>query len=179
MWAVDQLLPHLHLGFPREEAEGIPTNWRRNVLLVLAITLHNMPEGLAVGVAFGALSVDSPSASLGTAIALTLGMGIQNLPEGAAVSLPLRREGLSRRKSFWYGQMSGAVEPVAGVLGAVAVVLIKPILPYALVFAAGAMIYVVVEELIPESQLEKNTHVATLGSMIGFALMMALEVALG
>jgi ZIP family zinc transporter len=179
LWVVDKLLPHLHLGFPKEEAEGIKTNWQRSVLLVLAITLHNIPEGLAVGVAFGALAADLPSATLAGAIALALGIGIQNFPEGAAVSVPLRREGFSRIKSFWYGQMSGAVEPVAGVVGALAVIMMRPILPYALAFAAGAMIYVVVEELIPESQLEKNTDVATLGAMCGFAVMMTLDVALG
>ncbi len=146
---------------------------------MLAITLHNIPEGLAVGVAFGALASDMPSATLAGAMALALGIGIQNFPEGAAVSVPLRREGLSRLKSFWYGQVSGIVEPIAGVLGAAAVILIKPILPYALAFAAGAMIYVVVEELIPESQLEKNTDIATMGAMGGFAVMMTLDVALG
>jgi len=172
-------LPHLHPGFPMEEAEGVSTSWRRSVLLVLAITIHNIPEGLAVGVAFGALAADLPSASLGGAIALAIGIGIQNFPEGTAVSVPLRREGLSRFKCFWYGQLSGIVEPVAGVLGAVAVIFMKPILPYALSFAAGAMIYVVVEELIPESQLEKHTDVATIGAMIGFAVMMTLDVALG
>jgi ZIP family zinc transporter len=179
LWAVDKILPHLHLGFPIEEAEGIHTHWHRSVLLVLAITLHNIPEGLAVGVAFGALGADLPSATLAGAIALALGIGIQNFPEGAAVSVPLRREGMSRIKSFWYGQLSGAVEPVAGVIGAAAVILMRPILPYALAFAAGAMIYVVVEELIPESQLEKNTDIATVGAMLGFAVMMTLDVALG
>ena len=179
LWAIDHFLPHLHFGFPMEEAEGIKTRWQRSVLLVLAITLHNIPEGLAVGVAFGAVSADLPSASLAGAIALALGIGIQNFPEGTAVSVPLRREGMSRLKSFWYGQLSGFVEPIAGVIGAGAVVLMRPLLPYALAFAAGAMIYVVVEELIPESQLEKNTHVATFGSMLGFAVMMMLDVALG
>jgi ZIP family zinc transporter len=179
LWIVDRLLPHLHLGFPIEEAEGIKTSWHRSVLLVLAITLHNVPEGLAVGVAFGALGAGLPAASLVGAVALALGIGIQNFPEGAAVSVPLRREGFSRLKSFWYGQLSGLVEPAAGVLGAAAVLLMRPILPYALAFAAGAMIYVVVEELIPESQLEKNTHVATFGAMLGFAVMMMLDVALG
>ncbi len=179
LWVVDKILPHLHLGFPIEEAEGIKTSWRRSVLLVLAITLHNIPEGLAVGVAFGALGADLPSASLAGAVALALGIGIQNFPEGAAVSVPLRREGMSRFKSFWYGQISGMVEPVAGVLGAAAVLYVRPILPYALAFAAGAMIYVVVEELIPESQLEKNTHAATFGAMLGFTVMMILDVALG
>jgi len=179
LWVVDKLLPHLHPGFPKEEAEGLSTSWRRSVLLVLAITIHNIPEGLAVGVAFGALAADLPSASLGGAIALAVGIGIQNFPEGTAVSIPLRREGFSRLKSFWYGQLSGLVEPIAGVLGAVAVIFMKPMLPYALAFAAGAMIYVVVEELIPESQLEKHTDVATIGAMLGFAVMMTLDVALG
>ena len=179
LWIIDKLLPHLHPGFPKEEAEGLSTSWRRSVLLVLAITIHNIPEGLAVGVAFGALAADLPSASLGGAIALAIGIGIQNFPEGTAVSVPLRREGFSRLKSFWYGQLSGLVEPIAGVLGAVAVIFMKPMLPYALSFAAGAMIYVVVEELIPESQLEKHTDVATIGAMMGFAVMMTLDVALG
>jgi len=179
LWIADKILPHLHLGFPMAEAEGLKTSWQRSVLLVLAITLHNIPEGLAVGVAFGALASDIPSATLAGAMALAIGIGIQNFPEGAAVSVPLRREGVSRLKSFWYGQLSGVVEPVAGVIGAAAVIFIKPILPYALAFAAGAMIYVVVEELIPESQLEKNTDVATMGAMGGFAVMMTLDVALG
>jgi len=176
---VDRILPHLHLGLPPEEAEGIHTTWRRSILLVLAITLHNVPEGMAVGVAFGALAADLPSASLAGAAVLALGIGIQNFPEGMAVSIPLRREGMSRGKSFWYGQLSGVVEPVAGVIGAAAVVLIRPILPYALAFAAGAMIFVVVEELIPESQSGRNTDIATFGALIGFAVMMILDVALG
>jgi ZIP family zinc transporter len=179
LWLIDKILPHLHLGFPDEEAEGIKTSWRRSVLLVLAITLHNFPEGLAVGVAFGAVAAGVPAATLTGAIALALGIGIQNFPEGAAVSVPLRREGMSRLKSFWYGQMSGVVEPIAGVLGATAVVLARPILPYALAFAAGAMIFVVVEELIPESQLERGADIATIGAMLGFAVMMTLDVALG
>jgi ZIP family zinc transporter len=179
LWGVDKILPHLHLGYPTEEAEGIKTSWQRSVLLVLAITLHNFPEGLAVGVAFGAVAAGLPMASLGGAMALALGIGLQNFPEGMAVSVPLRREGMSRLKSFWYGQLSGAVEPIAGVLGAAAVLLMRPILPYALAFAAGAMIYVVVEELIPESQLESSTDVATIGAMLGFAVMMTLDVALG
>jgi ZIP family zinc transporter len=179
LWAVDKVLPHLHIGYPTEEAEGIKTSWQRSVLLVLAITLHNIPEGLAVGVAFGAVGAGLPAASLGGAIALALGIGIQNFPEGAAVSVPLRREGMSRPRSFWYGQLSGIVEPIAGVLGAAAVFYISPILPYALAFAAGAMIYVVVEELIPEAQIESITDVATVGAMLGFAVMMTLDVALG
>ncbi len=179
LWGIDRILPHLHIGFPMEEAEGVKTGWQRSVLLVLAITLHNFPEGLAVGVAFGALAADLPSATLGGAIALALGIGIQNFPEGAAVSIPLRREGFSRLKAFGYGQASGVVEPIAGVIGAAAVLLMRPLLPYALAFAAGAMIYVVVEELIPEAQLKKNTDIATIGAMLGFAVMMTLDVALG
>jgi len=172
-------LPHLHIGFAMSEAEGIKTSWQRSTLLCLAITLHNIPEGLAVGVAFGAVAAGGPSASLMGAIALAVGIGIQNFPEGTAVAVPLRREGMSRRKSFWYGQLSGMVEPVAGVIGAAAVIWIEPLLPYALSFAAGAMIYVVVEEVIPESQLARNTDLATVGAMCGFALMMTLDVALG
>jgi len=179
LWGVDKLLPHLHPGFPTREAEGMKTSWQRSVLLVLAITLHNIPEGLAVGVAFGAAAAGQSSASIGAAVALAIGIGIQNFPEGAAVSVPLRREGLSRAKSFFYGQMSGVVEPIAGVAGAALVILMQPILPYALSFAAGAMIYVVAEELIPESQAEKHSDVATIGVMCGFALMMTLDVALG
>jgi len=179
LWGVDAVLPHLHMGQPREEAEGISTTWRRSVLLVLAITMHNIPEGLAVGVAFGAVASQMGGASLAGAVALAVGIGLQNFPEGLAVSVPLRREELSRGRAFWYGQLSGTVEPIAGVLGAAAVLLIQPILPYALAFAAGAMIYVVVEELIPESQLESITDVATVGAMLGFTVMMVLDVALG
>lgn len=176
---IDLFLPHLHLGFPVAEAEGIHTKWRRSILLVLAITLHNIPEGLAVGVAFGAVAADLPSATLAGAIALAIGIGIQNFPEGVAVAVPLRAEGMSRARSFWYGQVSALVEPVAGVMGAAAVLFMKPILPYALAFAAGAMIFVVVEELIPEAQLSKNTDFATSGAMLGFVIMMILDVALG
>ncbi len=176
---VDRILPHLHINYQIEEVEGIKTSWQRSVLLILAITLHNFPEGLAVGVAFGAVAAGLPSATLAGAVALAIGIGIQNFPEGAAVSVPLRREGLSRFKCFWYGQLSGVVEPIAGVLGAAAVILMRPILPYALSFAAGAMIFVVIEELIPESQMEKGADVATMGAMLGFAVMMILDVALG
>ncbi len=176
---IDKVLPHLHLGYPTEDAEGIKTSWHRSVLLVLAITLHNIPEGLAVGVAFGAVATGDPSASLGAAIALAIGIGIQNFPEGTAVSVPLRREGLSRLKSFWYGQLSGFVEPIAGVIGVLALLIAKPVLPYALAFAAGAMIFVVVEEVIPEAQRSGNTHPATAGAMLGFVVMMVLDVALG
>jgi ZIP family zinc transporter len=179
LFAVDKILPHLHLGLPKSEAEGISTTWQNSILLVLAITLHNFPEGLAVGVAFGALAAGLPSATLAGAVALAVGIGIQNFPEGTAVSVPLRREGFSRSKSFFYGQLSGIVEPIAGVLGALAVIVVRPLLPYALAFAAGAMIYVVVEELVPESQREKHSDIATIGAMLGFAVMMTLDVALG
>ena len=176
---VDSLLPHLHVIPSGDNKEGIKTSWQRSILLVFAVTLHNIPEGLAVGVAFGALSENMTMGSLAGAIALAIGIGLQNFPEGAAVSIPLRREGLSRTKSFLYGQASGIVEPISGVLGALAVILIKPLLPYALAFAAGAMIYVVVEELIPEAQSSGNSDFATMGSMLGFAVMMTLDVALG
>lgn len=178
----DAYLPHLHIGFPMEEAEGVETSWRRATLLVLAITLHNIPEGLAIGVLFGAAATGieaAGGATVGGAIALAIGIGIQNFPEGTAVSVPLRREGVSVGKSFWYGQLSGIVEPISCVIGAAAVLLVQPILPYALAFAAGAMIYVVVEELIPESQLSGNTDIATMGTMVGFSIMMLLDVALG
>lgn len=179
LWLTDKILPHLHPGLQIQQAEGLHTHWRKSILLVLAITLHNIPEGLAVGVAFGALAADHPSASLAGAVALALGIGIQNFPEGVAVSVPLRREGLTRLKSFWYGQLSGAVEPVAAVIGAALVIAMRPILPYALAFAAGAMIFVVVEEVIPEAQLAGNNDLATMGAISGFALMMTLDVALG
>ncbi|MCJ7661851.1 MAG: ZIP family metal transporter [Anaerolineales bacterium] len=179
LFAIDKVIPHLHLGFPESDAEGVKTSWHRSILLVMAITLHNFPEGLAVGVAFGALGAGYPGASLGAAIALTIGIGLQNFPEGMAVSVPLRREGLTRTRSFLYGQASGMVEPIAGVIGAAAVIYMSAILPYALAFAAGAMIYVVVEELIPESQLGDSTDIATIGTMCGFAVMMIRDVALG
>lgn len=175
---LDMVLPHLHPGFPSSEAEGIKTSWRRTTLLVLAVTLHNIPEGLAVGVAFGALREGIDAATLPGAIALAIGIGIQNLPEGLAISMPLRREGFSRIKSFLFGQFSGLVEPIAGVIGVMAVTHSRFILPYALSFAAGAMIFVVVEELIPESQKNGNTDVATMGAITGFAVMMLLDVGL-
>ncbi|WP_022835322.1 ZIP family metal transporter [Salisaeta longa] len=179
----DAVLPHLHTGAAnRSEAEGLPTEWRRSTLLVLAITLHNIPEGLAVGVTFGAAAsaLDvSTGATLAAAVTLALGIGLQNFPEGIAVSMPLRGQGMSKSKSFWYGQLSGVVEPISAVLGAAAVLAIQPLLPYALAFAAGAMIYVVVEELIPESQRAGNTDLATMGAMGGFTVMMFLDVALG
>ncbi len=179
MRGIDLILPHLHPGDSQELAEGIDTAWRRTTLLVLAVTLHNIPEGLAVGVAFGGAAMGVPSASVGGAIVLAVGIGIQNFPEGTAVSMPLRGEGISRLKSFWYGQLSGMVEPVAGVIGAAAATVSRPILPYALGFAAGAMIFVVVEEVIPESHRKGNEDLATMGTMIGFTVMMSLDVAFG
>jgi len=176
----DRILPHLHPGLAAPE--GLKTSWQRSTLLVLAITLHNIPEGLAVGVAFGAakqLSGDAQAAQVGAAIALAIGIGLQNFPEGTAVALPLRREGMSRIRCFWYGQLSAAVEPAAGVLGAFLVITIATILPYALAFAAGAMIFVVAEELIPEAQRNGNVDLATGGVIAGFAVMMTLDVALG
>ncbi|MBU1022946.1 ZIP family metal transporter, partial [bacterium] len=179
LFIIDKTLPHLHLGLKMDQAEGIKTSWQRSVLLVMAITLHNIPEGLAVGVAFGAVAHGMDSATIGGAIALAIGIGIQNFPEGTAVAMPLRREGMSRMKAFMYGQASGIVEPIAGVIGAALVLQMLEILPYALAFAAGAMIFVVVEELIPESQRKNNTDLATIALMIGFAVMMSLDVALG
>jgi ZIP family zinc transporter len=174
---LDLLLPHLHPGMKMSEAEGIHTSWRRSVLLVSAITLHNIPEGLAIGVAFGAAAAGIDGASLGAAIALAVGIGLQNFPEGTAVSMPLRREGISRGRSFFYGQLSAVVEPFAAIIGAAAVVFAKPILPYALAFAAGAMIFVVAEELIPEAK-RGSPDIAALALMVGFAVMMTLDVAL-
>jgi ZIP family zinc transporter len=177
IFGLDKVLPHLHINF--KEAEGIKTPWHRTTLLTLAITLHNIPEGLAIGVLFGGVAAGLPEASIAGAVVLAIGIGIQNFPEGIAVSMPLRRQGMSRWKSFFYGQASAAVEPVAAVIGALAVTFFTPILPYALAFAAGAMIFVVVEEVIPETQLDKNTDIATLGFIGGFIIMMILDVALG
>ena len=177
IFGLDKILPHIHINF--KESEGIKTPWHKTTLLVLAITLHNIPEGLAVGVLFGGVAAGIPEASIAGAVALAIGIGIQNFPEGLAVSMPLRRQGVSRLKSFWYGQLSAVVEPVAAVIGAVAVSFFTPILPYALAFAAGAMIFVVVEEVIPETQQDKHTDIATLGFIGGFIVMMTLDVALG
>lgn len=185
---IDKYLPHMHVMTKHEE--GLNSSWHRSILLVLAITLHNIPEGLAVGVAFGyaasAFELSSTGAltpeiiaAIGGAVALAVGIGLQNFPEGAAVSIPLRREGMSRRKAFFIGQFSGMVEPIAGVIGAVLALSMRNILPYSLSFAAGAMIYVVIEELIPESQMMETTKIATIGAMIGFAVMMILDVSLG
>ena len=177
IFGLDKILPHIHINF--KESEGIKTPWHKTTLLVLAITLHNIPEGLAVGVLFGGVAAGLPEASIAGAVVLALGIGIQNFPEGVAVSMPLRRQGVSRFKSFWYGQLSAIVEPFAAVIGAVAVTFFTPILPYALAFAAGAMIFVVVEEVIPETQQDKYTDIATLGFIGGFIVMMSLDVALG
>ncbi len=179
IFALDKFMPHLHINFNKEESEGVPTKWHKSTLLLLAITLHNIPEGLAIGILFGAASMGMEGASITAAIALAIGIGIQNFPEGMAVAMPLRRNGASRRKSFWYGQLSAAVEPVAGVIGAISVIYMQNILPYALSFAAGAMIFVVVEEVIPETQRDKYTDLAVLGFMAGFTIMMILDVALG
>ncbi len=179
IYGLDKILPHLHINFSMNESEGIETNWQRTTLLILAITLHNIPEGLAVGVLFGAVAYDLPGANIYGAVTLAIGIGIQNFPEGIAVSMPLRRQGMSRLKSFWYGQLSAIVEPIAGVLGAIAVLSIQPILPYALAFAAGAMIYVVIEEVVPEAQRDKYTDFSTIGLVLGFIVMMVLDVALG
>lgn len=177
IFGLDKVLPHIHINF--KESEGIKTPWHRTTLMVLAITLHNIPEGLAVGVLFGGVAAGLPEASIAGAVILAIGIGIQNFPEGIAVSMPMRRLGLSRKKSFFYGQASAIVEPIAGVIGAVAVTFFTPILPYALAFAAGAMIFVVVEEVIPETQQDKFTDIATLGFIGGFVVMMTLDVALG
>lgn len=174
IFGIDKILPHMHINF--KVTEGPKTSWRRTTLLVTAITLHNIPEGLAIGVIFGA-AMGEPE-MINTALIITLGLAIQNFPEGFAVAMPLRREGFSRRKSFFYGQLSAVVEPIAGVLGAWMVFTFEPLLPYSLAFAAGAMIYVVIEEVIPESQADKYTDLATLGFIIGFVLMMALDAGL-
>lgn len=177
LFTIDKILPHLHVNF--KKVEGVKTPWQKTTLMVLAITLHNIPEGLAVGILFGGVAAGIPEATIGGAVALALGIGLQNFPEGIAVAMPLRRMGISRRKSFFYGQSSAIVEPIAGVLGAIAVATFTPILPYALAFAAGAMIFVVVEEVIPEAQQNKGTDIATAGFILGFIVMMTLDVALG
>ena len=179
LFLVDKLLPHLHIGPEGSRREGPKSSWQRSILLITAITMHNIPEGLAVGVAFGAAAAGIESAGIASAVALALGIGIQNFPEGLAVSAPLRREGWKAGKSFMYGQFSGMVEPMAGILGAAATLLMRPLLPYALSFAAGAMIYVVADELIPESKNNGHSDFPTIGVMLGFAAMMLLDVALG
>ena len=180
---IDYVVPHLHLSKPIEEAEGMQPKkgLSKSMLLFLAITINNIPEGLAIGVTFGALATQLPGVdgSIMGAIGLAIGIGLQNIPEGSSLSLPIRGEGHSRWKAFWYGSMSAVVEPIAAVIGAAFVLSMTAILPYALAFAAGAMIFVVVEELIPESQSNGNTDIATLSLMVGFVVMMVLDVALG
>lgn len=176
LYLIDKLMPHLHVNF--QKVEGVKTPWQKTTLMILAITIHNIPEGLAIGVLFGGMAAGIPEASIGAALSLAIGIGLQNLPEGIAVSMPLRRMGLSRRKSFFYGQSSAVVEPIAAVIGALAVSAFTPILPYALAFAAGAMIFVVVEEVIPEAQQNKSSDLATLGFIAGFTIMMILDVGL-
>lgn len=177
LFVLDKFLPHLHVNF--KQVEGVKTPWQRATLMVMAITLHNIPEGLAIGVLFGGVAAGIPEATITGAIILTVGIAIQNIPEGIAVTMPLRRLGLSKRRSFFYGQTSAIVEPIAGVIGALAVSFFTPILPYALAFAAGAMVFVVIEEVIPETQQANNTDIATLGFILGFVLMMLLDVGLG
>jgi ZIP family zinc transporter len=179
IYALDKLMPHLHLNFGLSETEGMKSKLHKTTLLILAITLHNIPEGLAVGVLFGAASMGMENTSIIGAITLAIGIGIQNFPEGIAVAMPLRRQGVTRFKSFWYGQLSAIVEPVAGVAGAIAVMYLQPVLPFALAFAAGAMIFVVVEEVIPETQRDQYTDRSVLGFIGGFLVMMILDVALG
>lgn len=177
LFTINKVLPHLHVNFKR--VEGIKTPWQRTTLMILAITLHNIPEGLAVGVLFGGVAAGIPEATIGGAVALALGIGMQNFPEGIAVAVPLRRMGMSRRKSFFFGQATAIVEPIAGVIGALAVMTFTPALPYALAFAAGAMIFVVVEDVIPEAQQNNNSDIVTLGFIGGFVIMMTLDILLG
>ncbi len=177
LFLIDKLLPTLHGSF--RQKNGIKTQKQKTALMILAITLHNIPEGLAIGVLFGGVAIGLPEASIAAAVTLAIGIGLQNFPEGIAVAIPLRRIGMSRRKSFFYGQLSAIVEPIAGVLGVIAVTTFTPILPYALAFAAGAMIYVVINEVIPESQKKGNTDFSTMGFIGGFMIMMILDVALG
>ncbi|MGE4346992.1 MAG: ZIP family metal transporter [Flavobacteriaceae bacterium] len=179
LFGLDKVLPHLHINFKEKDSEGVKTPWQKTTLLTLAITLHNIPEGLAIGILFGGVAMGIPEATIVGALTLAIGIGIQNFPEGIAVAMPLRRMGMSRKKSFLYGQSSALVEPIAAVIGAMAVAFFTPILPYALAFAAGAMIFVVIEEVVPETQQNKNTDIATLGFILGFIVMMSLDVALG
>lgn len=179
---IDRLLPHLHEDTSEGHVEGVRTSWHRSTLLLLAITLHHIPEGLALGVAYGAAALGparADGATLGAALALTIGMGVQNVPEGMAVVMPLRREGMSALRAFTYGQLSAAIEPFAAALGAGAVLLVSGVLPWALGFAAGAMIYVVAEALLPEARRGGHSDAVTLATGIGFAFMTALSLGLG
>lgn len=178
IWILDKVIPHIHMVNGHEEKEGPKIQLSKSVLLFLAITLHNIPEGLAIGVTFGAFSIGQSGITLAAAMALTLGIGLQNFPEGAAVSLPLKTTGVSKLKSFALGSFSGLVEPIASVIGALAVTKLTLILPIALSFSAGAMIYVVIEELVPEAVAEEHNHFGVFGFILGFAIMMILDVAL-
>lgn len=174
---LDNLLPHLHLDSTKPE--GLPSSFKRTTMLIFAVTLHNIPEGMAVGLSFGMAATGNQTVTLTAAFALAIGMALQNFPEGAAISLPLRQEGFSRWKSFFWGGLSGIVEPIAGLLTVLAMSAIAPLMPWLLAFAAGAMLYVVVEELIPEAHLGEHSHIGTFGVMAGFLVMMVLDVALG
>ena len=175
LMALDRLLPHLHIG--SDEAEGLPAHWKRTTMIVLAVTLHNIPEGMAVGLSFSVAAREG--GALAGAVALALGMGLQNFPEGAAVSLPMKSQGVSRKKAFLCGAASGIVEPIFGLLTVLVAGSVAGIMPWVLSFAAGAMIYVVVEELIPEAQLGEHSHAGTASVMAGFLVMMLLDVLLG
>jgi len=179
IYFLDKLVPHLHINFEQMESEGMATKWHQTTLLIIAITLHNIPEGLAVGVLFGAAAGVIDNVTISSAIMLAVGIGLQNFPEGIAVAMPMRKLGISRSRCFWYGQLSAIVEPVAGVLGAATVIYMQPVLPFALSFAAGAMIFVVIEEVMPETQRDQYTDVSVLGFIGGFLTMMILDVALG
>jgi ZIP family zinc transporter len=178
MRGLDIVIPHLHIGAPEGGEEGLSTHWRKTLLLVLAVTLHNLPEGIIVGVSFSASSLNPQIAPLSASLALSLGVGIQDFPEGLAVAVPLRREGLSRWKSFFYGQLSGVVEPLGALLTAFGTTLAKAALPFAMGFSAGAMLTVILEDLVPEFHSEANAHLAMLGLMIGFILMMIMDLAI-
>ena len=177
LMALDRLLPHLHIG--SDEAEGLPAHWKRTTMIVLAVTLHNIPEGMAVGLSFSVAAQDTASGALAAALALAIGMGLQNFPEGAAVSLPMHSQGVGRWKAFACGAASGIVEPIFGLLTVLVAGSITGVMPWVLAFAAGAMIYVVVEELIPEAQLGEHSHTGTVSVMLGFLVMMLLDVGLG
>ena len=174
---LDHITPHLHMN--SDETEGPKAHLKKTTMLVLAVTIHNIPEGMAVGLAFGLAAQGGEGYTLAAALALAAGIGLQNFPEGAAISLPLRQEGVSRFRSFLYGGMSGVVEPIFGVLTVLVAGAVTPVLPWLLAFAAGAMVYVVVEELIPEAHLGEHSHIGTAGVMAGFLVMMILDVALG
>lgn len=177
LFLLDRLMPHLHVG--SQHPEGPRSSLRRTTMLVLAVTLHNIPEGMAVGLSFALAGESGSQGDLAAAVTLAFGMALQNIPEGAAISLPLRKEGLGRLKSFVYGALSGIVEPMAGLIGVLLAVTVQPVMPFLLAFAAGAMIYVVVEELVPEAHAGEHSHAGTLGAMSGFVIMMVLDIALG